>query len=152
MFVGLVAEIVQSCTCAAECLRYSKFHAANFHPTRAEHHLGVFQRDQGGFTRGDFVVRNPTLILLSYGMRWQPVWRIRAAIGCTPDLFATDFSSSFNRAGKPITVYGPFCPRPRPDGTLTGCATVPDYAAPSALAGPVVDRGLALSPAANIPK
>ena len=135
---------------AYEYLRNSRLDANNFFLNRAGRELGVFQRNQFGFTLGGPVIRNRTFFFGGYEGLRQRVQRTRAATVPTADQIGGDFSSTFSRAGKPVTIYDPFSTGPGPDGTGSVRDPVPNNAVPPARIDPVAARAAALYPAPNL--
>ena len=136
---------------AYEYLRNSKLDANNFFLNRAGRELGVFQRNQFGFSLGGPVIRTRTFFFGEFEGLQQRVQQTRSATVPTADQIAGDFSSTLNRAGRPITIYDPFSTRPNPDGSGSVREPVPNNAVPSARVDPVAARGLALYPASSLP-
>ena len=109
------------------------------------------QRNQFGFSLGGPVIRNRTFFFGGFEGLRQRVQQTRSATVPSPDQTAGDFSSTLNRAGKPITSHDPFSTRPNPDGSGSVREPVPNNAVPSARIDPVAARALALYSAPNIP-
>ncbi len=135
---------------AYEYVRNSRLDANNFFLNRAGRELGVFQRNQFGFTLGGPVVRSRTFFFGGYEGLRQRVQQARAATVPSSGQIAGDFSDTLNRAGRPVTIYDPFSTRPNPDGSGSVRDPVPNNAIPAARADPVATRALALYPAANL--
>ncbi|MDE0263394.1 MAG: TonB-dependent receptor [Bryobacterales bacterium] len=101
---------------AFQYLRNSELDANNFFLNRAGRELGVFQRNQFGFTLGGPIVRNRTFFFGGYeGLRQRSQATSATTIPTTAQL-GGDFSSTLNRGGNPITIYDPLTTRDDPSG------------------------------------
>ncbi|MDE0105012.1 MAG: TonB-dependent receptor [Bryobacterales bacterium] len=136
---------------AYEYVRNSRLDANNFFLNRAGRDLGVFQRNQFGFTLGGPVIRNRTFFFGGYEGLRQRIQQTRAATVPVADQLGGDFSTTLNRAGRPVTIYDPFSTRPNPDGSGSIRDPVPNNSIPASRIDPVAARAVALYPAPNLP-
>ncbi len=136
---------------AYEYVRNSRLDANNFFLNRAGRKLGVFQRNQFGFTLGGPVIRNRTFFFGGYEGLRQRIQQTRAATVPTADQIGGDFSTTLNRAGKPVTIYDPSSTRPNPDGPGSIREPVPNNTIPAPRIDPVAARAVALYPKPNLP-
>ncbi len=136
---------------AYEYVRNSRLDANNFFLNRAGRDLGVFQRNQFGFTLGGPVIRNRTFFFGGYEGLRQRVQQTRAATVPVADQIDGDFSTTLNRAGRPVTIYDPFSTRPGPGGSGPVREPVPNNAIPASRIDPVAARAVALYPSPNLP-
>lgn len=136
---------------AYEYVRNSRLDANNFFLNRAGRELGVFQRNQFGFTLGGPVIRNRTFFFGGYEGLRQRVQQARAATVPTAGQIGGDFSDTLSRAGAPVTIYDPFSTRQLPDGSGSVRDPVKNNVIPASSLDSVARRALALYPAPNLP-
>ena len=134
---------------AFEYIRNSELDANNFFLNRAGRELGVFQRNQFGFTFGGPIVRNRTFIFGGYEGLRQRSQATSSVTVPTAGQLGGDFSSTLNAGGNPITIYDPLTTRADPSGSGSIRDPFPGNVMPGNRLDPVAQKLLALYPRSN---